>query len=65
MGYSAVWAVFLVPFLLHAWNGVLDREDVSKHPVDWLMSVMASIAQLPGIFDRRPNYYWRRGGGLD
>jgi DNA invertase Pin-like site-specific DNA recombinase len=30
MGYSAVWAVFLVSFLLHAWNGVLDREDVSK-----------------------------------
>jgi hypothetical protein len=46
---SVVWAVLLVPFLLHAWNGVLDREDVSKHPVDWLMSVIGSVAQFPGV----------------
>jgi hypothetical protein len=45
----AIWTVLLVPFISRAWNGVLDRGDVANHPFDWAMSVLASVAQYPGV----------------
>jgi hypothetical protein len=47
---STIWTILIVPVLVLVWRGVLDRGDVASHPADWLMSWLASVAQIPGIY---------------
>jgi hypothetical protein len=47
---STVWAIFIAPFMLLVWRGVLDRGDVANHPGDWLMGWLDAIAKVPGIY---------------
>jgi hypothetical protein len=45
-----VWSLLIAPFILHAWNGALDRGDVTSHPLDFAMGWLASFAQVPGVY---------------
>jgi hypothetical protein len=47
---STVWTIFVAPFLLLVWRGVLDRGDVANHPGDWLMGWLDTVAKIPGVY---------------
>jgi hypothetical protein len=48
--FSAIWTIFIAPFLVLVWRGVLDRGDVANHPKDWLMGRLDWIVQIPGFY---------------
>jgi hypothetical protein len=48
--FSAIWTIFIAPFLVLVWRGVLDRGDVANHPKDWLMGWLDWIVQIPGFY---------------